>query len=343
MSTDLDFRRITEDWLVEGPAELSERVLDDALREVSRTRQRHPFGVPTGVRPMPLQLRLGAAAVIAVVAVGLFALNFGPAPGVGGPTGSPPSPTATVVPPTSTPAASAVAKTPAATVAGLVDGLYAALHARDTSALHALCADGGRHVVYYTDGVIGRQTTSFVNAAFDFATDPLRDVTRRGEPIVVGDLVAVPVTYTYPEEADSGFDIFYVTRVNGGLLVGSAATLFGKPDLVAGAGAMKTIATEIAAWNKDDTAGVLATMTRNAQFWEGFVDPSRSVHTMADMARFIETSNYWDVANVGPGMTSGTFVAVPQRLSSSDGGADGISIYEIRGAKIAMQVWASTP
>src|SRR4051794_5865209 len=80
MTTDRDVDRITAQFLRDGPAELADRVLDDALDEIHLTRQRRRLAVPWRNRPMSsFSLRL--AAVIAVIAVGgvaLFQLGRGP-------------------------------------------------------------------------------------------------------------------------------------------------------------------------------------------------------------------------------------------------------------------------
>lgn len=339
MTTPLDFDRTARAWLAEGPSELSDSVLDGALREVHRTRQRHPLGVPWGVRPMPLQLRLGAAAIVAVAVVGVVAVTLSGTKSVGP---SVPSPTPAVAPTaTLVPSPSPAAKMPAATVAELVNRLYAAVHARDSAALHALAQDGKAHLVYSTDGVSGNVVGLFMNATFDFATDPMRDVKVLGEPLIVGDLVMVPVAYTYTGEVDTGFDLFYVAHVGGGLLIGSTVTLYGKPGLTLDPKALKTITAEMAAWNKDDTAGVLATMASDVRFWDGIADPSRVVYSRSEMAGFFTSSSYIDVANIGSAITSGAFIALPQRLTSGRGSEDGITVYEIRGGKIALQVYAS--
>ncbi len=96
MSTDRDFDRIAGAWLAEGPTELTDRVLDAALDEVHLTHQRHRLTVPWRIDPMSNPFRMAVAAVIAVVAVGLIALNL---PGRGG-VGATPSPSLTVTPST---------------------------------------------------------------------------------------------------------------------------------------------------------------------------------------------------------------------------------------------------
>jgi hypothetical protein len=105
MSTKSDFDRRASAWLGDGPTELHDRVLDAALREVHLTRQRRrraPW------RATLMSIRLGAAALIALVAVaGILAFNM--IGGVGTPPTAPPSPSpvgATAVP---TPTSAAVA------------------------------------------------------------------------------------------------------------------------------------------------------------------------------------------------------------------------------------------
>ena len=70
MTIDHDFDRITEAWLVEGPAELPERVLDAVVDEIHLTRQRRAVRAPWRFPAMTTLSRLGAAAVVGVLAVG---------------------------------------------------------------------------------------------------------------------------------------------------------------------------------------------------------------------------------------------------------------------------------
>src|SRR4051812_7424623 len=87
MTTDRDVDRITTQFLRDGPAELSDRVLDDALDEIHLTRQRRRLAVPWRNRPMSsFSLRLAAG--IAVIAVG----GVGPFPPRRGPTIAGPAP-----------------------------------------------------------------------------------------------------------------------------------------------------------------------------------------------------------------------------------------------------------
>ena len=106
MNTNSDFDRHASAWLADGPIELADRVLDAALREVHQTRQRRRWSAPW--RATLMSMRLGAAALIALVAVaGILAFNM---IGGGGPKPTtPPSPSplgATAVP---TPTAAAAA------------------------------------------------------------------------------------------------------------------------------------------------------------------------------------------------------------------------------------------
>ena len=93
MSTNTDFDRRTAAWLADGPIELSDRVLDAALREVHMTSQRRRWSTSWRINPMLNNTRLLAAiAIVAVVGAGaLFYVNR--SPGVGAPPS--PSPTAT--------------------------------------------------------------------------------------------------------------------------------------------------------------------------------------------------------------------------------------------------------
>lgn len=345
MSTKPDFDSIAAAWLAEGPTELADRVLDAALDEAHRTRQRHPIGVPWRARSMSTPFRFAAAA-ITVVAVALLAVNFPGTAGVGGPAApsSPPPTASPTTEPTATqsPTPSAAAKAPAATIDELVDRLYAALHSKDTAALQALAVDGARHAVYSTDGLTGSVITTFENASFNVATDPLQDVARQGDPIVVTDrpegrdLVAMPLTFTYQDEIDTGFDVFFVERVPGGLLFGETATFYGKPGLTIDPDAVAIIDAQRAAWNAGDVDAVLATMSSDAAFWEGLADPNRNAYSGEALRAFIETTSTIKTTFSGTPLISGTFVAAATTLSN---GSRGISLYEIRDGKIALHVY----
>jgi hypothetical protein len=89
MSTNHDFERIAEAWLADGPTQLADRVLDAALDEVHLTPQRRRLPVPWRFHTMSLQIRLAAAAVIGVLAVGFIYLNLPGRGDVGGPNPTP--------------------------------------------------------------------------------------------------------------------------------------------------------------------------------------------------------------------------------------------------------------
>jgi hypothetical protein len=91
MTTNSDFDRHASAWLADGPTELADRVLDAALREVHLTPQRRRWSAPW--RATLMSLRLGAAALIVLVAVvGILAFTMR-GNGVGPPAGPSPSPT----------------------------------------------------------------------------------------------------------------------------------------------------------------------------------------------------------------------------------------------------------
>jgi hypothetical protein len=98
MTTNSDFDRRAAAYLADGPTQLADRVLDAALRDVHKTRQRHRWSVPRRFQPMFSVARLAAVAAVALVAVSATYI------GVTGPNPSPsPSPTAVVVRPSSAP------------------------------------------------------------------------------------------------------------------------------------------------------------------------------------------------------------------------------------------------
>lgn len=76
MNTINDFDRRAVAWLADGPSELSDRVLEAALREVHVTRQRHRWSAPWRTLLMPMRTGLAAAALATAIAVGgLFILR----------------------------------------------------------------------------------------------------------------------------------------------------------------------------------------------------------------------------------------------------------------------------
>ena len=115
-------------------------------------------------------------------------------------------------------------------------------------------------------GRSGRSWRDLAHADFDFGSDPLQGIEVLGEPLVSGDVVAVPVRYTYPAEAlgvVTGFDVLVVKHVEGGVLVSGAATFLAAAGADAEAAVVQPLLeAEAAAWNADDIDGVLATVDR---------------------------------------------------------------------------------
>jgi hypothetical protein len=112
MSTSNELDRIAGAWLAEGPAELGDRVLEAALAEVHKTRQRHRAAAPWRTITMPISMRL-AAAVAIVAVVGLAGLTmFRGGIGGPGPSASPTDQASTPVPSSTAPAPSSIAAVP---------------------------------------------------------------------------------------------------------------------------------------------------------------------------------------------------------------------------------------
>ncbi|MGH2477176.1 MAG: hypothetical protein ACRDIL_18105, partial [Candidatus Limnocylindrales bacterium] len=71
MNDERRIERMLDDWLVSGPTELPDRVLDDALDLIDQTAQRRPLGLLRGRRMTDsVKILLGAAAVFALVVGG---------------------------------------------------------------------------------------------------------------------------------------------------------------------------------------------------------------------------------------------------------------------------------
>ena len=133
------------------------------------------------------------------------------------------------------------------------------------------------HPVYFVEGRTGTIADNIAPALRPCLRLRCRGSRCWGSSSCSGDVVVVPVAYTYPEPIGvlTGFDVLVVRHVDGGLLVGGAATFFAddRPDLVADpAEAQALIEASSAAFNADDVEGVLATMTGDALLWEDMTD-----------------------------------------------------------------------
>jgi hypothetical protein len=109
----LDFDRTFEEWLAEGPSQLSDNTIEDIVNQLHRTEQRRPGRLPRRHDMSRTFVALGgvAAAAVVVVIVGVLGLGLNAQrPGVGGQPS--PSPTAE---PTATPTVAPTAQdTPSA-------------------------------------------------------------------------------------------------------------------------------------------------------------------------------------------------------------------------------------
>jgi len=143
----------------------------------------------------------------------------------------------------------------------------------------------------------------------------------------------------------TGFDVAVVRHVEGGLLVGGAATFFAddRPDLVADpAEAQALIEASAAAFNADDVEGVLATMTGIAVLWEDATDVDTTHRGTARLREFLTANLGFTVEYIGAPLFSGPFVAVPSRHTVEATGLtyDGMYIFWISDGKIALQAYA---
>jgi hypothetical protein len=166
--------------------------------------------------------------------------------------------------------------------------------------------------------------------------------------LVSGEVVAVPVAYNYPASGLgtlTGFDVMVVTHVEGGLLVGGAATFAAdeRPDLVADpAEAQALIEASEAAFNADDIEGMLANYSAGALFWEDMTDVDTTYRGTADIRDFFTANHFFTGEATGDPVISGRFIAVPNRntVEATGNGYDGMLIFWIRDGKIALQAYA---
>jgi len=242
----------------------------------------------------------------------------------------------------------AAGKTPAATMPDLVASVYAALKAKDSAALWALHADdAGSHFFYYAQEQSG-YVSGAITPGYDLASDRYQSIEVLGEPVVSGDVVLIPVVYTYPEPDGvfTGFEVLRVNRVAGGLLVGGGATFLSDngPDEIADpAEAWALIQDAAAAANAGDVEGVLATMSGDVLLWEDVFDPdAKYAGAVAVRQVLTDLGTYFRVEFTGEPVYSGPFVALPSRhtVEASGESVEGLYIFWIRDGKIALQAYA---
>ncbi len=235
-------------------------------------------------------------------------------------------------------------QTPAASIEELLTAYYVGGGGPGGwDAFRALSTYDCRHTFYYVDGQVGQVAADFAHADYDFGSDPNQGLEVLGAPLVSGDVVAVPVRYTYPDPTGvlTGFDVMVVKHVEGGVLISGVATFVAVPGGDAEAAVVQPLLeAEAAAWNADDIDGVLATWTDDAVFWQG-VGGGYTTFTGAALREVIPGLFFVSVEMTGTPLLSGPFAAVPNRLTveASGAGADGISIYWVRDGKFALQAF----
>ena len=235
-------------------------------------------------------------------------------------------------------------QTPAATIEELLTAYYAGGGgAGGWDAFRALSTYECRHTFYLVDGQVGQVAADFAHADYDFGSDPIQGLEVLGAPLVSGDVVAVPVRYTYPDPTGviTGFDVMVVKHVEGGMLISGVATFVATPGADAEAAVVQPLLeAEAAAWNADDIDGLLATWTDDAVFWQG-VGGGYATFTGAALREVIPGLFWVSVEITGTPLLSGPFAAVPNRLTveASGRGSDGISIYWVRDGKLALHAF----
>ena len=70
MTDQREIDRVLDAFLAEGTGEVADRVIDAALDQIDHTRQRRALRMPRRFSTMTMPIRLAAAAVIGVLAVG---------------------------------------------------------------------------------------------------------------------------------------------------------------------------------------------------------------------------------------------------------------------------------
>jgi hypothetical protein len=236
-------------------------------------------------------------------------------------------------------------KTPMATVEELVNAVYVAVNAKDSDAVWALHTADAFHPVYYVGGRTGHISDN-ITPGYDWSSNPLQGIEALGESLVSGDVVVTPIRATFPDPTGvlTGFDVLVVSHVEGGLLVGGAATFWAddRPDLVADpAEAQALIEASSAAFNAGDVEGLLALMTGDAAVWEDMTDVE-AIYRGAALGDFLTTDLGFTVGFTGDPVASGRFFAVPSRHTDTATGStyDGLYVFWIVDGKIALQAYA---
>lgn len=233
-----------------------------------------------------------------------------------------------------------VAKVPAVSVDDLVTRLYAALNGGDDAGLRALSTEAARHVVYWAGTATAGIQTDFAIANYRMATSGIESIEILGEPILSGATITVPVRYHYPSEGDYiGFDVLVTTEAEGGLLIVGGATIFADQAVTLDPTALAVIEAEHAAWNDEDATAVVANFAADGMFWDNLTDAA-ATYTGEALMTFVISSQWFDVEITAEPVTSGPFIAVPNRLVAPDDSSEGISIYLIRDGKITLQAFA---
>jgi hypothetical protein len=254
--------------------------------------------------------------------------------------------TATVPPTTLAPTVATTATTaPAApahpaTADELVTALYAALNAKDDAAFRALSAPGAHHTFFYDFGQgAGMFPAGFDHSASALVSTATTSIEVIGDVIEFGDVLAIPVRYTHPNEVDTGYDVLIVERSPQGLLIAGGATLYAAPGLEPDPTTAEVVGAEVAAWNAGDVAGVMALMDEVATMWDDLGNPE-SKHRGAALELFIDSSLWFQVELDGEFSYSGPFAAVPTRLITATDSSEGITLYLIRDGRIILQGFA---
>lgn len=244
----------------------------------------------------------------------------------------------TAVPPTTS--AAPVVASPA----DLVAVLYAALNDHDADTLMALHSRNFQHhSVYYTDGISGGMTADFdATRMRGFLANPdFERVDVVGEPLVSGDVMAVPVRYTYADGPLVGFDLLVL---DSSMNVLQGTTLLAEPEVTVDPETAQHLRdARLEAWNGQDLDGVLAMLTDDVEIWDLSGTAASRYTTRAEASDFIAGSLWITVEATGDGLVSGPFTATPTRVASRANIIDtsqGITIDEIREGRSALFLFA---
>jgi ketosteroid isomerase-like protein len=214
----------------------------------------------------------------------------------------------------------------------LVDAYVAALNSGDAPSLHGLSTTAAAYadLVFVLDSQgapTGVATAAFDNPASYLAARGASLLEATAAPIQSGASVALPVRGVNTEHTLTGFVVLTVEEVESTFLIAGSVTILAVPEVELDDSATEVVESYIAAWNTGEAAEVLPFLANDATVWDSMQRANPTLAWRGDAVRMLITSSMWfTVETTGPMMTSGPFLAVPNRLQAPGDASEGLSV-----------------